>query len=161
MYVKWKMHIIQMMKQDAMMWGGHIEKILVAKHRISMNPSDAAPIHAMPNCAGLWQRQWEKEGIEQKRRARVAELSTTEWVSSIVFVPKEDGSLWFCVDYHLLNVLTVRHSCPISRMDEFIDSIGKAKNFSRLVAHSGYWQIEMDISNVDKTIYLTHHGLHS
>ena len=60
--------------------------------------------------------------------------SNAEWASPVVFVPKPDGSLRFCVDYRKLNSITVRDSYPMPRMDECIDSLGSATVFSTLTA---------------------------
>lgn len=69
----------------------------------------------------------------------VAELATTEWVSPIVLVPTDDGSLRFCVDYRRLNTEAERDTFPIPRMNEFIDFLGETRIFSSLNAISGYW----------------------
>lgn len=43
-------------------------------------------------------------------------------------------------------------------MNECIDSLGKLKLFSTLDANSGYWQIEVDKNDIDKTTFVTHDG---
>lgn len=91
---------------------------------------------------------------------KVGDSATTEWASSVVFAPKKDGSLRFCVDHRRLNVMTVRDSYPIPKIDECIDSLGTAAIFSTLDANSGYWQIEMYEKNVDKTDSVTYNGLY-
>ena len=74
----------------------------------------------------------EKKEIDNMLEKGVIEPATTDWASPIVFVPKADGSLRFCVDYRRLNAMTVRDSYPIPRMDECIDSLGSATVFSTL-----------------------------
>lgn len=103
-----------------------LEKISVTKHRIILNPPDAAPIHAAPCRAGPRQRVLEKEEVYQMIKAGVAEAATTEWASPIVFVSKKDGILRFCVNYRRLNAVTERDSYPIPTMDECIESLGEA-----------------------------------
>lgn len=44
-----------------------------------------------------------------------------EWASLILFVPKNDESLCFCVAYRFLNSVIVCDSYAIPFMDEFID----------------------------------------
>lgn len=44
-------------------------------------------------------------------------------------------------------------------MNEFIDSLDKARVFPTLDANSGYWQIDIDRKDIDKTAFVTHHGL--
>lgn len=42
------------------------------------------------------------------------------------------------IDYERLNSLTVRNHYLIPRMDDILDSLGRAKVFSALEANSGY-----------------------
>ena len=59
----------------------------------------------------------------------VIEPATSEWAAPVVFAPKKDGLLRFCVDYRRLNAVTVRDSYPIPWMHECIDSLGDAQVF--------------------------------
>lgn len=79
------------------------------------------------------------------------EPTTTEWASPLVFVPKKDGNLRFCVGYRKLNAVTVGESYLIPRMDERIDSLREASIYSTLDGNSGYWQIEIYQKDREKT----------
>ena len=46
------------------------------------------------------------------------------------------------------------------RIDETLDAIGAAKWFSTLDLASGYWQVQMDPQDVDKTAVATSSGLY-
>lgn len=74
----------------------------------------------------------------------VSEPALTELAVPVVFVPREDSILRFCIDYRKLNAVPKRDYYPIPRMDEYIDSLGDATVISMLDAKSGYWQIEID-----------------
>jgi Reverse transcriptase (RNA-dependent DNA polymerase) len=93
-------------------------------------------------------------------KAEVIEPATSEWASPVVFVPKPDGSMRFCIDYRRLNAVTVRDSYPLPRMDECIDSLGDASVFSTLDCNSGYWQIPVDLLDKEKTTCTSHEGLY-
>ncbi len=82
----------------------------------------------------------------------------SEWASTVVIVPKHDGSARFCVDYRKLNSSTIRDSYPISRMDDYIDSLGEAKISTTLDCNSGYWQIPIHEVDRDKTAFVCHIG---
>lgn len=56
-------------------------------------------------------------------RMKITEPEQWELAPSIVFTPKKAGSLQFCVDYLMLNAVTVKHPFPNSQMDECIDSL--------------------------------------
>ena len=63
----------------------------------------------------------------------IIELSSSNWSSPYVLVPKPDGSYPFCTDFRKLNTITVIDSYPIPRIDDCIDRIGPAKFVSKLV----------------------------
>ena len=75
-----------------------------------------------------------------------------------MFTPKKDGILRLCVDYQLLNAMTVRDAYRIPRIDECIDRLEDAEIFSTVDASSGYWQIPITPKDMDKTTFTTHFG---
>lgn len=62
----------------------------------------------------------------------------------ILIFPKKDSSFRFCVDYHKPNVVTIRDSYPLPRMDECIDFLVEATAISTLDASSAYRQVKID-----------------
>ena len=60
-------------------------------------------MHQQPYRAGPTQRELERKEIQSMLDKGVIEPANTEWASPIVFVPKPDGTLRFCVDYRRLN----------------------------------------------------------
>ena len=49
---------------------------------------------------------------------------------------KKDDTLWMCVDYHPLNVVTIKNKYPLSRIDTLFDQLAGAKVFSKIDLHS-------------------------
>lgn len=45
-------------------------------------------------------------------------------------------------------------------MDKCIDSLGQAEIFSMLDDNSGYWQMQVDETDMVKTLVVTHSGLY-
>jgi hypothetical protein len=113
-----------------------------------MNPG-SKPAYSQPYFAGAKAREAESAEIQRMLKAGVVEPATSEWAIPVVLVPKPDGSMRFCIDYRL-NAVTVRDSYPLPRMDECIDSLGDASVFSTLDCNSGYWQILVDPTDMDK-----------
>ena len=62
----------------------------------------------------------------------------TDCPAPVMFETKRDGTPRVCGYSKRLNAYAVRDEYSISRMDEFIDSLGDAKAFSTLDANSGY-----------------------
>ena len=59
----------------------------------------------------------------------------------MLFVPKKDGSLRFCIDYRWRNKPTIQNRYPLPLLEEILDRLGGAKMFSKIDLKSGYWQI--------------------
>ena len=85
--------------------------------------------------------------------------SKSPWASSIVMVSKKDGSKRFCIDYRKLNDVTVKDSYPIRRIDDSLEQLGGAQWFSCLDLNSGYWQVEVDKVDREKTAFTSRRGL--
>lgn len=71
-------------------------------------------------------------------RAGAIETATADSASPVVLVPKNDGTMRFCVDYRKFNAVTVRDSYPLPQIDECIDSVSDATVFITLYCNSGY-----------------------
>lgn len=90
----------------------------------------------------------------------VVQPSTSPWASPVVLVPKEDGSLCFCVDYRRLNSITKKDVYPLLRVDDIFDTLDGAKYFTSLDLASGYWQVELEEEARAKSAFTTHQGLY-
>lgn len=86
------------------------------------------------------------------------EPSSSPYGAPIVFVPKPDGSLRMCIDYRLLNSITVKNKFPLPRVDQLLDQLQGAKVFSSLDLQSGYYQIRINPEDVAKTAFITPYG---
>lgn len=84
--------------------------------------------------------------------------STSPYGAPILFVPKPDGTLRFCVDYRMLNAVTVKNRYMVPRTDDLIDALGGAKVFSAVDLAAGYWQIRLAEGEACKTAFTTHFG---
>jgi hypothetical protein len=85
--------------------------------------------------------------------------SSYTWGSSALFVKKKDGSLRTCIDYRLLNAVTIKNKYPLPRIDVLFDQLAGAKVFSKTDLRSGYHQIKIRASDVPKTAFSTRYGL--
>ena len=100
-----------------------------------------------------------KKAVGEMYRQGVIEPSKSPWSSPVVLVRKKNGGIRFCVDYRKLNDVTHKDSYPLPRIDESIEALSGAKWFSTLDLKSGYWQVELDPQDKEKTAFSLGSGL--
>src|SRR6185369_4605494 len=72
---------------------------------------------------------------------------------------KKDESLRLCVDYRLLNAVTIKNKYPLPRIDILFDQLFGAKVFSKIDLRSGYYQIKIRTEDISKMAFSTRYGL--
>ena len=56
----------------------------------------------------------------------------------VLFAPKKDGGLRFCIDYRWLNKKTIRNQYPLPLSEEMFDRLGASRVFSKIDLQAGY-----------------------
>jgi hypothetical protein len=87
-------------------------------------------------------------------------LSSSPLGCPALFVKKKDGSLRLCVDYRLLNAVTIKNKYPLPRIDVLFDQLAGAKVFSKIDLRSGYHQIKIRPCDIPKIAFSTRYGLY-
>ena len=64
--------------------------------------------------------------------------SSSPWGCPALFVKKKKKSLWMCVDYRLLNAITIKNKYPLPCIDILFDQLARAKVFSKIDLRSDY-----------------------
>ncbi len=98
--------------------------------------------------------------LDDMLKQGIIKQASGPWSSPVVLVPKKDGTTRFCVDYRRVNNLTKKDAHPLPRIDETLDALTGAKWFSTIDLVSGYWQVEVEPSDREKTAFATPFGLH-
>ena len=83
-----------------------------------------------------------------------------EWLANVVVVPKKGGKLRVCINYTDLNDSCPKDSFPLPQIDQIVDASTRQGMLSFLDALSGYHQIPMYPPDVEKTSFITPHGLY-
>ncbi|MCG7870381.1 MAG: RNA-directed DNA polymerase, partial [Candidatus Thiodiazotropha taylori] len=98
--------------------------------------------------------------IEEQLKSGVIRESSSPWASPLVYVRKKDGGTRPCVDYRKLNALSKADAYPLPRTDDCLEALGGSTLFSCLDLQSGYWQIEVDEADKQKTAFVCRKGLY-
>ncbi|MCO5589255.1 hypothetical protein L7F22_043221 [Adiantum nelumboides] len=127
----------------------------VCQHRIPLKPN-AIPIRQQrykmnPNYA-----KKVKEEIDNLLKAGfITKVESSDWLFTIVIVPKKDGKLRVCVDYRKLNSQTIKDPFPLPFTDMMLDEIAWHEMYSFMVDYSGYNQLKIAPEDREKTIFIT------
>ena len=96
--------------------------------------------------------------IKKMLNQGVIRESNSPWSSAVVMVRKKDNTWRFCVDYRKLNSQTQKDAYPLPRIDETLELLAGSKYFSTLDLASGYWQVEVEEADREKTAFSTRDG---
>ena len=127
--------------------------------RHSIHTGDAGPVRQPVRRVPPQRREEVRKLLSEMLERGVVEPSTSPWASPIVLVRKKDGSTRFCIDYHKLNDVTRKDAYPLPRIDATLDTLHGSQWFSTLDLLSGYWQVEVDEADRQKTAFCTPEGL--
>lgn len=127
------------------------------KHKI--NTEGAKPTKQPPRRLPHYAAEFVDKEVENMIERGIVEPSSSPWAAGVVLVEKKDGTKRFCVDYRSLNSKTVKDAYPLPRIDDSLDCLRGAHWFCTLDLHSGFWQVEMDEADKEKTAFVTRNGL--
>ncbi|GJP32774.1 hypothetical protein CLOM_g17372 [Closterium sp. NIES-68] len=99
-----------------------------------------------------------KKQIEYLLTKGLIRPSTSPYGAPVLFTPKPDGSMRMCIDYRAFNKQTIKNKYPIPRIDDLLDQLRGATEFSKLDLQSGLWQIRMADNSIHKTAFRTRYG---
>ncbi|GJR34603.1 putative reverse transcriptase domain-containing protein [Tanacetum coccineum] len=86
--------------------------------------------------------------------------SHSPWGAYTLFVKKKDGSFQICIDYRVLNKLTVKNRYPLPRIDDLFDQLQGACYFSKIDLRLGYHQLRVHEDDIPKITFRTRHYLY-
>ena len=81
--------------------------------------------------------------------------SVLPWGAPVLFVRKKDGTMRLCIDYRELNKVTIKNKYPLPRVDDLFDQLQGAQVFSKIDLRSGYHQLKVRASDIEKTAFRT------
>lgn len=131
------------------------------KHRI--RTTDEIPVHTKSYRYPYIHRQEVREQIQKMLDQNIIRPSESAWSSPIWIVPKKadaSGKMkWrLVVDFRKVNEKTIDDKYPIPNITDVLDKLGRCQYFTTLDLASGFYQVEMDHSDVPKTAFNVENG---
>ncbi|GMF19842.1 unnamed protein product [Phytophthora fragariaefolia] len=124
-----------------------------------INTGDAAPIMLRRRQQAVAENELIDAKVDEMLAQGVIEEEQGAWGFPVVLVRKKDGTLQFCVDYRVLNAVTIKDVYPLPRKDESLEALCGSTRFSSLDLHAGYWQLGVAAKDKEKTAFTTRKGL--
>ncbi|KAF3678379.1 RNA-directed DNA polymerase -like protein [Capsicum annuum] len=111
-------------------------------HVINLIPG-AQPFNLRPYRYSYDQKNSIESIINDMHKASTVIPSQSPFASPTLLVKKKDSTWRLCVDYRLLNNLTVKNKYPIPMIDDLLDELSGATVFSKVDLRAGYHQVRM------------------
>ena len=158
---KQKMDFEQLMRKNKDIFAkdrDDLGKTGLVKHTI--DTGDAKPIKQRAYQTSQKEKQVINEEVKRMLKQGIIRKSNSPWTSPVVLVRKKDGKYRFCIDYRKLNSITKKDNHPLPRIDDMLEMFRGSQWFTTLDLASGYWQVEMDEKDREKTAFITYDGIY-
>lgn len=122
------------------------------KHHITL--SDPTPFKHRARPIHPQDLEAVRNHLQQLLDAGVIRESESPFSSPIVVVRKKNGDVRLCIDYRKLNLQTVKDSYALPNLEESFSALSGSHWFSVLDLKSGFYQIEMEEADKQKTAFV-------
>ena len=78
--------------------------------------------------------------------------SISPWGAPVLFVRKKDGNMRLCIDYRMLNKVTIKNRYLLPRIDDLFDQMKGAILFSKIDLRLGYHQLRIKDEDIQWTL---------
>lgn len=151
-------HILQKYQNTFVGPGDKLGRTGLVKHTI--DTGDHKPIELPLRRPPIAQKPIICDEVHKILAAGIIESSDSPWAAPVVLVKKKTGEIRFCVDFRKLNEITRKDAFPLPRVDESLDQLCGSRRFSTLDLAQGFFQVEMDEKDKEKTAFSTPLGLY-
>ena len=148
----------QLVKKFPRVFGDGVGK-LSGEYHMELDET-VKPVQHPPRRVPVAIRERLQEALEDlESREIVARVTTpTPWISSMVVVPKPNGTLRICLDPKDLNRALQRENYPLPTIEEVASRLHGAKVFTVLDVACGFWHVVLDEQSSFLTTFNTPFG---
>ena len=114
-----------------------------------------SPIYITPHRMMLVELQELKVQTRELLDKGFIRPSTSPWGAPVLFAKKKDKTLRLCIDYLLLNKVTIKNRYPLSRIDDLFNQLRGAPVYSKIDLRTGYHQLRVKEADIPKTTFRT------
>ena len=86
--------------------------------------------------------------------------SDSPYGAQVLFAPKEDGSLRFCIDYRSFNKKTILNRYFLPLPEDLYNRLGDSRIFSKIDLRLGSWKMLVRYEDIPETAFKTRWGLY-
>lgn len=127
-----------------------------------LNLTDNNPVYIKNYRMPISHKEEIDKQVNSLLRNDLIEPSASNYNSPVIIVPKKslngEKKYRMCIDYRQVNKKLTADKYPLPRIDEIIDSLGRAKYFSVIDLFSGFHQIPIHPNSRDITSFSTPKG---
>ncbi|EIE91156.1 hypothetical protein RO3G_15867 [Rhizopus delemar RA 99-880] len=131
----------------------------ILKHKI-IREGNIQPISHRPYRLSPIESDYLQKELDKYCKLGVIAPSNSPWAAPVTLVKKKNGEYRMVIDYRKLNAVTKKDSYPLPRIDDLLDTLGKAKVFSALDMRAGFHQVPLEESSKELTAFTTKYGVY-
>lgn len=129
----------------------------LVQHKIVVE-KDTLPISHRPYRMSPIEADYLQKELDKYCKLGIITPSNSPWAAPVILVKKKNGEYRMVIDYRKLNAVTKKDSYPLPRIDDLLDTLGKAKIFSALDMRAGFHQVPLEEGSKELTAFTTKYG---
>ena len=141
-------------KQEDM---GGIDSTVIT-HKLNVSPSFKPIKHKRRSFAPKRQKAINEEVSKILQARAIREVDCLDWLANVVLVKKANGKWRLGIDFTDVNRACPEDNFPLPRIDLIVDATFGHELLNFMEAFSGYNQIRMNLSDQEKTSFVTEQG---
>ncbi|KAG1392547.1 hypothetical protein G6F60_012004 [Rhizopus arrhizus] len=131
----------------------------IIQHKIVIE-ENTQPISHRPYRLSPVESDYLLKELDKYCKLGVIAPSNSPWAAPVILVKKKNGEYRMVIDYRKLNAVTKKDSYPLPRIDDLLDTLGKARIFSALDMRAGFHQVPVEENSKELTAFTTKYGVY-